>query len=101
MKATSPTTLHYVGEHAARARANLVRWKLPNVGGETIPVTAPLGKAERVFTAPSAETVELATFNPRFATRESRYMYGVSDGGHSTFLDGLLKYDSEMRTAKT
>ncbi len=28
-------------------------------------------------------------------------MYGVSDGGHSTFLDGLIKYDSQTRTAKT
>ena len=101
MKGSSPTALNYVGNHADRARANLVRWKLPNVGTETVPVTNPLRKVERVFTAPSEETVELPTFNPKYATKPSRYVYGVSDGGHSTFLDGLIKYDSQTRTAKT
>ena len=64
MKGSSPTALNYVGKHADRARANFVRWKLPNVGIETVPVTSPLKKVERVFTAASEETVELPTFNP-------------------------------------
>ncbi|KAG7007642.1 hypothetical protein G7Y79_00009g027510 [Physcia stellaris] len=100
LKGTSPTALNYVGDNASRGRAQLVRWKLPNVANTTIPVTSPLGKAERIFTAPSSNTVELPTFNPRYATKPSRYMYGVSDEGHSTFLDGLIKYDSHTRTAK-
>ena len=100
MKGTSSTALDFVGENASRGRANLVRWKLPGVAAETVPITSPLKKAERVFTAPSAETVELPTFNPKYATKPSRYMYGVSDEGHSTFLDGLIKYDTRTRTAK-
>lgn len=100
MKSTSSTALDYVGENAGRARANLVRWKLPGVGEDTIPVTSPLKKVERVFTVPSAETVELPTFNLKYATKPTRYMYGVSDGGHSTFLDGLIKHDSQTQTAK-
>lgn len=100
LKGTSPTALDYVGDNASRGRAQLVRWKLPNVSNITIPVTNPLGKAERVFSAPSSETVELPTFNPRYATKPSRYMYGVTDEGNSTFLDGLIKYDSHTRTAK-
>ena len=100
MKGTSATALNYVGENASRGRANLVRWKLPSVGAETIPVTNPPRRVERVFTVASEETVELPTFNPKYATKPSRYMYGVSDGGHSTFLDGLIKYDSQTKTAK-
>ena len=100
LKGTSPTALNYVGDNAYRARAQLMRWKLPAIGTTTVPAISPLKKVERVFTVPSNETVELPTFNPEFATKPSRYMYGVSDEGHSTFLDGLIKYDTETRTAK-
>ena len=100
LRGTSPTALNYVGANATRARAQLTRWRLPGVTNAPIAVTSPPQKAHRVFTAPAAETVELPTFNPRYATKPSRYIYGVSDEGHSTFLDGLIKYDSQTRTAR-
>ena len=101
LKGTSPSALNYVGNNAHRARAELVRWKIPAIGTSTVKVTSPLKKAERIFTVPSSETAELPTFNPKYATKPSRYMYGVTDEGNSTFLDGLIKYDTQTRTAKT
>ena len=100
LKGTSPTAQDYVGDNASRARAQLIRWTLPDVTNTPISVTSPPKQADRVFTVPSAETVELPTFNPNYATKPSRYLYGVSDEGHSTFLDGLIKYDTQTRTAK-
>jgi torulene dioxygenase len=44
--------------------------------------------------------MELPTFNPLFATKPSRYVYDCNDRGESTFLDGLVKLDTQTRTAK-
>jgi torulene dioxygenase len=49
---------------------------------------------------PSEDSMELPTFNPLFATKPSRYVYDCSDRGESTFLDGLVKLDTQTRTAK-
>lgn len=100
MKGTFPGTLKHIGENVGRAHANFVRFRLPGVSNQTIPVTSPLRKVERILTVPSECTVELPTFNPKCATKPNRYMYGVSNGGYSPFLDGLVKYDAEVKTAK-
>ena len=101
MKGTSPSSRDYVGKNKGRARASLTRFRLSGVGTSTIPTTtSKSGYVERVFTAASDDTPELPTFDPRLATKPSRYIYGVSDRGNSSFLDGLIKFDTEMRTAK-
>ena len=99
MKGTSSSALDYVGEHKEYTRAHITRFKLPGVGAATVSVTSKHGQVERVFQGTSANTPELPTFNPNYACKPSRYIYGVSDRGNSTFLDGLLKFDSETQIA--
>ncbi|KAL8739754.1 MAG: hypothetical protein Q9190_007473 [Brigantiaea leucoxantha] len=102
IKSTSPTALDYVGENSTRARPRIQRFKLPAVGDTTIsPDDAPCGKVELILDVPIADSVELPTFNPKYCTKPSRYIYGVSDKANSVFLDGLTKYDTETRTAKS
>lgn len=101
LKGTSPTALNYVGEHKDRARASLTRFKLPGIGNSTVLATEKRTKVETVFTVPSHDTTELPTFHPRLATKPNRYTYGVSDEGKSTFIDGLVKFDADTRSAKS
>ena len=98
MKSTSPSALDYTKQSSCRA--NITRFKLSGIGTTTIPVTSKPQQAAVVFKGDSKDTPELPTFNPKFACKPSRYIYGVSDRGNSTFLDGLLKFDSETQTSK-
>ena len=98
MKATSPSALPYTKQGASRAR--ITRFKLSGVGSTTVPATSKHQPVEVVFKEASTHTPELPTFNPKFACKPSRYIYGVSDRGNSTFLDGILKFDSETRTSQ-
>ena len=100
MKGTSPTSLNYVDGKGATCKASLTRFKLPSISNvTTIPTTHPPSKISTLFTAPSANSPELPTFNPSYSTKPTRYIYGVSDRGNSTFLDGLLKFDTRTQTA--
>lgn len=99
MKSTSPSALNYSREKGSTSRASLTRFKLPSVGTTTITPTNAKTPVETLFTAPKHSTPELPSFNPHHATKPSRYIYGVSDAGYSTFLDGLLKYDTHTQTA--
>ncbi|MCJ1280166.1 hypothetical protein MMC21_007993 [Puttea exsequens] len=101
MKSAHPSAHASAGAKADSSRPRLTRWKLPAVGADTVAVTSNRGEAQRVFTAPRADTPELPTFNPIYATKPSRYIFGVCDRGHSTFVDGILKFDTHMQTAKT
>lgn len=98
MKSTSPSALAYTKNDTCRA--NMTRFKLAGVGSTTLPVSSKRKPVEIVFKATSSDSPELPTFNPTFACKPSRYIYGVSDRGKSTFLDGLLKFDSETRSAQ-
>ena len=99
IKGTAPGSLNYVDGKGSTCKATLTRFQLPSVGTTTIPVTQTPSKINTLFTAPSADTPELPTFNASYATKPSRYIYGVSDRGNSTFLDGLLKHDTQTQTA--
>lgn len=99
MKGTAAGSQDYTGKKGDTSRAALTRFKLSGVGGTTMAITSQPAKVETVFVAPKEESPELPTFNPNYATKPSRYIFGVSDRGHSTFLDGLLKYDTKTQTA--
>ncbi|KAI4173897.1 MAG: hypothetical protein LQ343_002665 [Gyalolechia ehrenbergii] len=101
MKSTSPFTLAYTGEHAGRARCSLRRFQLAGIGTSTVSTSSKPWEAELIFVAPKADSVELPTFNSNYACNSSRYIYGISDCGNSTFSDGLTKLDTLTRSAKT
>ena len=99
MKATTEGARNYVGEKGETSRPSLTRWKLPGIGSTTIATTVKPRTAECMFAARKDDTPELPTFNPLYATHPSRYIYGVCDRGHSSFLDGLIKYDTQTNTS--
>ncbi|EGC44076.1 retinal pigment epithelial membrane family protein [Histoplasma capsulatum var. duboisii H88] len=49
------------------------------------------------FKADALDTPELPTLNPNYVTRRHRYVYGVTSSGKSSFVDGLVKFDTETR----
>jgi torulene dioxygenase len=83
-------------DKGATTRANIHRWRLPSI---TSAGTSARSKAILDFSVPKEKSCELPTMNPRFVTKPSRYIYGATDRGHSTFFDGLAKYDTKTQDA--
>ncbi|KAI5778831.1 carotenoid oxygenase [Geopyxis carbonaria] len=69
------------------AETRLTRFRIPVSGGAG-------GRVTRVSQAEAAVSPELPTINPRYATREHRYTYGVLNRGRSSLFDGLVKVDA-------
>ncbi|KAL4743984.1 carotenoid oxygenase [Aspergillus similis] len=77
----------------ARFRLPAIPVPLPRERVEEPKALVPL-KAILVSTACQALSPELATLNPSYITRPHRYTYAVTDRGLSTFVDGIVKFDS-------
>ncbi|PGH30120.1 hypothetical protein GX50_07097 [[Emmonsia] crescens] len=56
-------------------------------------------RATLEFKADTSNSPELPSLNPHYITRRHRYIYGVTDTGKSTFIDGLVKFDTETKQA--
>ena len=93
---TSPGSRSYMGAKGASTRSNIHRWRLPSV---TAAQSLSTNKAVLEFAAPKEKSCDLPTFNPKYATKPSRYIYGVIDRGLSTFYDGLVKFDADTQNA--
>jgi torulene dioxygenase len=92
LKSTSPVSGTYTGVNGAKTRSNIQRWRLPKV---TAAQSSSTNKAVLDFSAPKEKSCELPAFNPNYTYKPSRYIYGTTDRGLSTFFDGLLKYDTQ------
>ncbi|MCJ1309805.1 hypothetical protein MMC25_003466 [Agyrium rufum] len=85
------------------AQAHLTRWRLPAVPHESNTTSTPdlstpsPRNAIRQWRAPYSSSLELSTINPQYATRPSRYIWGLTDLGESTFIDGIGKFDTETQ----
>ncbi|KIX07265.1 uncharacterized protein Z518_01918 [Rhinocladiella mackenziei CBS 650.93] len=77
------------------ARPDYRRYRLP-----CIPSIAKSDafKAVLEHTSSKADAFELPIINPKVVTKKHRYMYGISDTGKSSFVDGLVKYDAETHS---
>ena len=64
------------------------------------PATPNLREGEILWKAPANMSMELPTFNPQYATRPHRYVYGIIDAGICPLPDGLVKFDTETQTHK-
>ena len=95
LKSTSAGALDYAGEN--RREVFLRRWCLPQVDAPT-EEGAGAREAVVVHTAKPDDSCDLPAFNTRFVTKPTRYIYGLSDRGLSTFYDGLVKYDTLTHT---
>jgi torulene dioxygenase len=95
IRSRSPASLDYVGEKRRSCDGFLRRWRLPDV---TTAVPEEPREAVIVHTAEHDHSCDLPAMNPRFVTKPSRYIYGVSDRDLSTFFDGIVKYDMKTHT---
>ncbi|KAK2750024.1 hypothetical protein FQN55_002742 [Onygenales sp. PD_40] len=95
---TSPTASEYCSKINNNDRNRYKRFRLP-----TIPSTpSPKAKPQRAtceFTIDYKDAPELPTLNPGYITKPHRYVYGVTDTGKSSFLDGIVKIDTVTKKA--
>ncbi|KAF9238199.1 carotenoid oxygenase [Melanogaster broomeanus] len=91
---SSPGAEDFAGEKRDTSRAMLRRFRLPSILSRG---ASQSGVAVENFTAPKDHSCDLPTVNPHTLTKPSRYIYGVTDRGNSTFFDGLVKYDTYTR----
>lgn len=95
MLSDSPKALAYTDPKALTYRPTLRRFRLPQLPKR--PNSRPM-QALSEFKGQPGQSPELPTINNAWGTRKHRYIYGVTDTGQSTFLDGLVKHDCENRT---
>ncbi|KAF2466346.1 beta carotene dioxygenase [Lindgomyces ingoldianus] len=87
----------YVGKKRETCLPSLARFRLSAINSSISPSTH--RTAELVYKAPKPLSSELPTMNPAYITRPHRYTYGVADRLKSSFMDGLVKFDSNTQTA--
>ncbi|OAL29375.1 hypothetical protein AYO22_02269 [Fonsecaea multimorphosa] len=87
-----PQAHGYADSLSSSSRPSYRRYRLP-----VIPTTPKPGHFHASLEHESAkvDAFELPVVNPKMVTRKHRYMYGITDTGKSTFVDGLVKYDAE------
>ncbi|KAL4899769.1 hypothetical protein BDW74DRAFT_107528 [Aspergillus multicolor] len=86
--------------HSKRTQSRIARFRLPAIPttneveekGESQPQVSL--NATLLSTTCQDLSPELPTLNPSYITRPHRYTYAVIDRGLSTFVDGLMKFDS-------
>ncbi|KAL5342815.1 carotenoid oxygenase [Aspergillus crustosus] len=84
-------------DNGGKLKSRITRFRLP-----AIPSSAEDSNEEQKLTATIVSTTcqhlapELPALNPAYITIPHRYTYAVIDRGHSTFFDGIMKYDSTL-----
>jgi torulene dioxygenase len=80
---------------------SFVRYCLANVSfrSQKLEKAIKTPKAKMILHIPSPLVGELPRINPNYFTKKSRFVYSVADEGHSSFLDGLVKLDTETKEA--
>lgn len=100
---TAPGVSQYAGEARKGAGLSLTRYRLGSVpiGASKIKASGlkAVGTAEIVLQLPHPLIGELPTINPLYSTKKSRYIYALSDEGHSSFMDGIVKLDTTTKKA--
>ncbi|RDW81378.1 carotenoid oxygenase family protein [Aspergillus mulundensis] len=92
--------------HSGKAQSRIARFRLPavptpnEVEAKEEPKIAPPLNATLLSTNCGGLSPELPTLNPSYITRPHRYTYAVIDRGLSTFVDGLMKFDSVTSETK-
>lgn len=91
---TAPGNGKYVGKKGDSCRPIFQRYRLPAVPTEP----SKSGKmTDLVISAPKSASMELPTMNGNYMMRKGRYVYGFTDRGKSSFVDGLVKFDAETQ----
>jgi torulene dioxygenase len=82
----------------------LARYRLENIPAKPLKRSSHSSskearKAKLELTVEKSKVGELPTINPKFVTRQHRYVYGVVNRGYSSFLDGICKTDTRTGEA--
>lgn len=85
---------NFEGDKGKSTLTFLRRYRLPAIPASP---TKTVRQAEVEWSAPKSAGCELPTFNGKFTTKKHRYVYGITSRGRSTFVDGLIKYDTETQ----
>ncbi|KAL2398759.1 Carotenoid dioxygenase [Exophiala dermatitidis] len=85
----------YLDSHGSSIRPSYRRYRLPSLPETPTPIVE---KATMEHDGSKQDGFELPVINPNMVTKHHRYMYGVSDTGKSSFLDGLVKYDAHTHS---
>lgn len=97
LKSDSAQAQKYMDSLSPSVRATYRRYRLPRLElGDLNPQKSM--KADLEYTTNPLDGFELPVINPKFVLRKHRYIYGVSDTGKATYLDGLVRYDVETRS---
>ncbi|KAJ7463226.1 dioxygenase [Mycena latifolia] len=80
-------------------RDGMACYKLSDIPSGGKPAARDMRKAEVLFMMSDSSWGELPTINPAYHTKAHRYIYGVTDLGQSSFLDGLVKMDTKTHTS--
>jgi torulene dioxygenase len=98
LRSSGTGAVNFMREKGQACFPRLVRYKLTNIGKETLDRNKMSGdglpQAESVLEIDSPGAGELPNINRKFATKENRFAYTIVNRGLSTFLDGLSKIDT-------
>lgn len=79
---------------------SLVRYRLSSIPTASAPIksfTKVNPQAEKVLVIPSPLIGDLPTINPSYSRQKHRFVYTLVDRGHSSFIDGIGKTDTETK----
>ncbi|KAI9652930.1 MAG: hypothetical protein M1829_001357 [Trizodia sp. TS-e1964] len=96
MRSTSPAARTFIETKGSGILPHYTRFRLPALPAS--PNSTPL-PASLVFSASAHSAPELPTLNSAFATKPHRYTYGIVDRGLSSWVDGVVKFDSSDQSA--
>ncbi|KAF2845917.1 beta carotene dioxygenase [Plenodomus tracheiphilus IPT5] len=87
----------FQGKNRSSSLPMQAQFRLPSVDDGT-GIESPR-KAELLFQAPKAISMELPTMNPKYLTHRHRFSYGCADRLKSSFMDGIVKFDNVSQTS--
>ncbi|KAL4946699.1 hypothetical protein BDV06DRAFT_182146 [Aspergillus oleicola] len=102
-------------DNGGKTQSQIARFRLPGVPTvfspaatapsphDPEPKTTPVPQPQpAILTSTSCATLspELPTLNTLYSTQPHRYTYAVIDRGYSTFMDGIMKFDSQSSETK-
>ena len=97
-------TVSFDAKVGGTSTPRLARYRLENIPAKPLKRSSHssskgVKKAKLELTVEKSKVGELPTINPKFVTRQHRYVYGVVNRGYSSFLDGICKTDTRTGEA--
>jgi torulene dioxygenase len=92
-------TVSFNAKFGDTSMPRLARYRLDNIQRKSLERSSRsssqgLQQAKLELMVDKLKAGELPTINPKFAMRKHRYVYGVVNRGHSSFVDGICKTDT-------